>query len=127
MSPRQLYQPLRKEMTLGAIWSFVETSGAGLLSFVITMVLARLLGPEHFGVVAIAYAIVAVTQPLFRSGFPTAIIQRYQLSCYDICVCANSWRSDIDFGLCTPRSICYRWRPRCIWVYDISLCFLSGF
>jgi polysaccharide transporter, PST family len=80
MSPRQLYQPLRKEMTLGAIWSFVETSGAGLLSFVITMVLARLLGPEHFGVVAIAYAIVAVTQPLVRSGFPTAIIQRYQLS-----------------------------------------------
>jgi O-antigen/teichoic acid export membrane protein len=67
-------------MTLGAIWSFVETSGAGLLSFVITMVLARLLGPEHFGVVAIAYAIVAVTQPLVRSGFPTAIIQRYELS-----------------------------------------------
>jgi arylsulfatase A-like enzyme len=69
MSPRQLYQPLRKEMTLGAIWSFLETSGAGLLSFVITMVLARLLGPEHFGVVAIAYAIVAVTQPLVRSSW----------------------------------------------------------
>jgi O-antigen/teichoic acid export membrane protein len=70
MSPRQRHQPLRKEMALGAIWSFVETSGAGLLSFVVTTVLARLLGPEGFGVVAIAYAIVVIAQPWSISAFP---------------------------------------------------------
>jgi polysaccharide transporter, PST family len=80
MSPRRRHQPLRKEMTFGAIWSFVETSGAGLLSFVVTTVLARLLGPEGFGVVAIAYAIVVITQPLVDFGLSTAIVQRYQLS-----------------------------------------------
>jgi O-antigen/teichoic acid export membrane protein len=80
MSPRQLHQPLRKEMTFGAIWSFIETSGARLLSFIVITMLARLLGPEGFGVVAIAYAIIAITESLVGFGLPTAIVQRYQLS-----------------------------------------------
>jgi polysaccharide transporter, PST family len=71
MSSRQRHQSLRKEMALGAIWSF---------SFVVTTVLARLLGPEGFGVVAIAYAIVVIAQPLVDIGLSTAIVQRYDLS-----------------------------------------------
>lgn len=46
---------LRKQMAYGALWSLVEKIGQQGLSFFIFMYLARVVGPEEFGLVTMCY------------------------------------------------------------------------
>lgn len=46
---------LRKQMAHGALWSLLEKVGQQGLSFLIFMVLARMVGPEEFGLVNLCY------------------------------------------------------------------------
>ncbi len=62
-----------------AIWRIVEASGAEIFSFGIMIVLARLLLPDDYGLVAIATVIVMGGQMLLYHGFAEAIIQRKSL------------------------------------------------
>ncbi|HUG26225.1 lipopolysaccharide biosynthesis protein [Piscinibacter sp.] len=62
-------------MTAGAIWmvlfKLVER-GLGLIS---TLILARLLGPEDFGIVAMALSFIAMAELMTAFGFDVALIQ----------------------------------------------------
>jgi len=62
-----------------AIWRIIEASGAEFFSFGIMIVLARLLLPDDYGLVAIATVIVMGGQMLLYHGFAEAIIQRQSL------------------------------------------------
>ena len=44
-------------MFSGIAWSLLQTAGSRLLSMVILLILARLLGPEAFGIVTIAFVV----------------------------------------------------------------------
>lgn len=68
-------------MTLGTttrslLWSFLEQGGSKVISLVVQIVLARLLSPEAFGVLAILLVVTNVADAIAQSGLGSAIIQR---------------------------------------------------
>ncbi len=70
---------LKQKAVRGVAWSALENwSGQGI-SFVVFLVLARILGPQDFGLVALAAVYVTVVQTLIRQGFAEAIVQVEQL------------------------------------------------
>jgi PST family polysaccharide transporter len=71
---------LKRRATRGAFWATVETWGNEALLFVIFAVLARLLGPEAYGLLGIALIVVLVGQTaILLGGWTEAIIQRPDL------------------------------------------------
>lgn len=61
-------------------WAFTMDGGGQLLTLVISFVLAGLLGPRTYGVVAMAMVYVAFVQMVQRQGMAAAIIQRKELT-----------------------------------------------
>lgn len=60
----------------GAIWASIDRFGAMGVSFVVNLVLARLLMPADFGIIGMLAIFIAVSQTLIDSGFSTALIQK---------------------------------------------------
>lgn len=58
------------------IWRFAERSGAQLVTFVVSIVLARLLMPEDYGTIALVTVFTAIMQVFVDSGLGTALIQK---------------------------------------------------
>ena len=63
-------------MIKSLFWSFLEQGGAKVVSLIVQIVLARLLAPDAFGVMAIMLVIIEVANVLSQSGLGTALIQR---------------------------------------------------
>lgn len=60
-------------------WAYVQTGGRMVASLLVSLVLARLLGPESFGVLAMATVYVFFIENLARQGLSAAIVQRPEL------------------------------------------------
>lgn len=58
------------------IWRFAERCGAQLVTFIVSIVLARILTPEDYGVVALATVFTSILQVFVDSGLGTALIQK---------------------------------------------------
>lgn len=65
-----------KKIINNFIWRFLERIGAQGISFIISIVLARILDPNVYGTVALVTAIMAMLNVLVDSGFGTALIQK---------------------------------------------------
>jgi len=69
----------RGRVANSAVWRAIEMAGSEGLSFLVFVVMARLLVPEDFGVVAIAGAIIQLGAVLLHKGLPDALIQAVRL------------------------------------------------
>lgn len=58
------------------IWRFAERCGAQIVTFVVSIVLARILAPEDYGMVALIMVFTAILQVFVDSGLGTALIQK---------------------------------------------------
>ena len=58
------------------IWRFAERTGAQLVSFVVSMVIARILEPEAFGVVSIMTVFINILQVFIDNGLGTSLVQK---------------------------------------------------
>lgn len=67
---------LKNKAIHGAKWSMLQETASQLIDFFIIVILARLLGPTDFGVVAMALVIVTAMRPLVSLGLGAAITQR---------------------------------------------------
>lgn len=63
-------------MTSGMIWKFAERFAAQGVSFVVSMVLARILMPEDYGAVAIINIFISIADVFLSSGLNTSLIQK---------------------------------------------------
>jgi PST family polysaccharide transporter len=73
--------PEARRIARGALWATVEVWGVELLQLLAFLLLARLVGPEAYGLVALAMAFVLVPQNLLvHGGWIEAIVQRPELS-----------------------------------------------
>lgn len=70
---------LRQKVVKGVAWTAVQNGGSQALSAITFFLLARLLGPEVFGLVAMAGVFLALMQVFSEQGFTEAIIQRDKL------------------------------------------------
>jgi O-antigen/teichoic acid export membrane protein len=66
---------LRQKAAKGIVWSAAQTWGVRAISFLIMLVLARLVLPEAFGLVAYASVFIAFAQIFVDQGFSDAIVQ----------------------------------------------------
>ncbi|HYE51381.1 MAG TPA: lipopolysaccharide biosynthesis protein [Azospirillaceae bacterium] len=60
-------------------WVVLESGGVSLLSLVTVLVLARLIGPEEFGVAGLALSIVQILYVVAETLFHDAVVQRRDL------------------------------------------------
>jgi len=72
------------KMFKGAIWSTVERLSVQLVSFALTIVLARLLTPKEYGTVGLLIVFISFSQVFIDSGFSKALIQKQNRTNEDI-------------------------------------------
>lgn len=65
-----------KKVLSNLIWRFMERCGAQLVSFVVSIILARLLCPEDYGIIALVAVFITILQTFVDSGFANALIQK---------------------------------------------------
>lgn len=58
------------------IWKFMERGGTQGIQFLVSIILARLLLPEEYGVIAIVMVFINLANVFVESGFNTALIQK---------------------------------------------------
>ncbi len=67
---------LRNKTVKGIGWSFVDNIANSGITFLIGLVLARLLTPEEYGVMAMIMIFIAVANSIVDSGFSNALIRK---------------------------------------------------
>ena len=65
-----------KSVFSNVIWRLLERFGAQGVTFIVSIVLARLLDPEVYGTVALVTAITTILQVFVDSGFASALMQK---------------------------------------------------
>lgn len=70
-----------KSNTIRALfWSFIDRFSSIFITFVIGIVLARLLGPEEFGLIGMLSIFMAISMVFIQSGFNQALIRKKDCS-----------------------------------------------
>jgi len=64
----------------GLAWKFFERSAYQIINFAVTMILARLLSPDEYGMIAIVIAIIAILQVFVDSGMGIALVQKRKVT-----------------------------------------------
>ena len=57
-------------------WKLMERGGTQGIQFIVQIVLARLLLPEDYGLIALVTIFIALANTFIQSGFNTALIQK---------------------------------------------------
>lgn len=65
-----------KKITSGFLWTFGERITAQLVSTIVTIVLARLLDPAHYGIISIVTVLISICNVFVIGGFGSAIVQK---------------------------------------------------
>ena len=78
MKTRCLQMPFnpRDSVARSLAWSFLEQGGSKVVTLFVQIVLARILAPEEFGIMAILLVLVNVADAVSQSGLGTALIQK---------------------------------------------------
>lgn len=71
---------LKKAGLAGAFWNFLTTIISQLRGLIVSIVLARLLDPSDFGIIAMALVFNGVLETLIDFGFGNAIVQKKYVS-----------------------------------------------
>ena len=58
------------------LWRFLERCGAQGVTFIVSLILARLLDPSVYGTVALITVLITVMQVFVDSGMGNALIQK---------------------------------------------------
>ena len=76
-------EELKSDIVKGIFWKALENGGDQLITFLISLVLARLLGPEKYGTMALMLIFVSIANVMIQSGFQTALIQKRKVDIGD--------------------------------------------
>lgn len=67
---------IRGRIASGLIWTYAERISAQLVSLVVSIVLARRIAPEHFGVISLVTVFINIANVFVSEGFSNALIQK---------------------------------------------------
>jgi hypothetical protein len=68
--------PSRERSARAALWSLVDLAGGQASSFLVFLVMARVIGPAQCGVFALAWSLLSLLAIVQYYGFADAIVQR---------------------------------------------------
>ncbi len=74
------HENLKKNTIIGLIWKFSENFGTQLISFVVQLVLARILLPEDYGIIAVTAVFIMIAQVFIQTGFSSVLIQKKEIN-----------------------------------------------
>ena len=74
---------LKGKVFSGMFWKFGERIGAQGVSFLVSVVLARLLTPDDFGSIAILLIFIDIANVFVTSSFGVALVQKKDADDYD--------------------------------------------
>lgn len=66
----------KSEITTSLFWKILENGGSQGVQFVVSVLLARLLSPAEYGIVAIVLIFTTIANVLVQNGFSSALIQK---------------------------------------------------
>lgn len=69
-------ESLKNKAVKGVGWSFIDNLASSGISFLVGLVLARLLTPSEYGIMAIITIFIAVSNSIVDSGFSNALIRK---------------------------------------------------
>lgn len=67
---------LKRKTVTNLLWRFMERIGAQLVAFIVSIVLARILSPEHYGLIALVTVVTSILNVFVDSGLGNALIQK---------------------------------------------------
>ena len=72
-----MYNEVNKSSILSSLfWKLMEQGGTQGIQFIVQIVLARLLLPEDYGIIALVMIFIIIANVFVQSGFNTALIQK---------------------------------------------------
>lgn len=74
---------LQHKTFLGMVWGFFEKFSMQFVTFIVGVVLARLLSPRDYGLIAMTTVFVAISGAIVDSGFSSALIRKPQREAID--------------------------------------------
>lgn len=80
-------QSLKDKTVKGGFWSGIEQFSTQFIQFVYTIILARLLSPDDYGVVALTLVFFNIAYVIIDSGFATALIRKPDRTEEDLSTC----------------------------------------
>lgn len=69
-------ESLKRKTVKGVGWSAVDNIAGHSVTFIVSLVLARILSPDDYGLIGIIAIFTAVCQTLIKAGFTTALIRK---------------------------------------------------
>ena len=73
-----------KEKTIkGLFWSFIDSFASQAVSFIVGIILARLLIPKEFGLIGMIGIVIAISASFINSGFSQALIRKQNCTTED--------------------------------------------
>ena len=74
----QTEKSLSQKVSKGALWVVAASISTRSLNIISSIVLARILAPQDFGLLAVAMSIISLSQSTTQTGFETALIQKQE-------------------------------------------------
>jgi O-antigen/teichoic acid export membrane protein len=97
-------ESLRSQTIRGLFWSFLESAGLKGMQFAVSIVLARILFPEQFGLIGMLAIFIAVAQAFIDSGFGAALIQQREVTAADV---SSIFYFNVFIGLVSAGLLCW--------------------
>ena len=88
---------MKSQIFSGLIWKFAERFFAEIVTFVVSIVLARLLMPEDYGAIALVMVFITIADVFVTSGFGNALIQKKETDNLDF---SSVFFFNIGFSIC---------------------------
>ena len=80
----------------GVFWKFAERMGSQIVTFIVSILLARLISPEDYGAIALIMVFITVSNVLVTNGFASALIQKKDADIIDF---SSVFYLNIGFGV----------------------------
>lgn len=75
---------LKKKAQKGVFWSMIDNIGSQSIQFIFAIIIARLLTPEDYGIIAMPTVFIALSQCFVNSGFSGAIVRKHDIKKEDL-------------------------------------------
>lgn len=70
------YEEIKQKTFFGVIWKFLERILAQLITFVVSLVLARILSPREYGLIAIVTVMINLMNVFVATGYGAALLRK---------------------------------------------------
>lgn len=101
-------QSLKHKTFAASLWRFFEVGGRQLISLLVTTLLARLILPAQYGLVAMITVFISISEVFIDSGFSTALIRDNNRTTKD-CSTVFYFNMGVSIFFCGALQICAPW------------------